>query len=49
MKVAIADDSLLFREGLRRLLSESGFSVAMACNFIGDGLRDAIDPRLRGR
>ena len=25
------------------------FSVAMACNFIGDGLRDAIDPRLRGR
>ena len=25
------------------------FSVAIACNFIGDGLRDAIDPRLRGR
>jgi ABC-type dipeptide/oligopeptide/nickel transport system permease subunit len=25
------------------------FSVAMACNFIGDGLRDAIDPRLRPR
>jgi peptide/nickel transport system permease protein len=25
------------------------FSVAMACNFIGDGLRDAIDPRLRMR
>jgi peptide/nickel transport system permease protein len=25
------------------------FSVAMACNFIGDGLRDAIDPRLRLR
>ncbi len=25
------------------------FSVAMACNFIGDGLRDAIDPRLRAR
>jgi peptide/nickel transport system permease protein len=25
------------------------FSVAMACNFIGDGLRDAIDPRLRDR
>jgi ABC-type dipeptide/oligopeptide/nickel transport system permease subunit len=25
------------------------FSVAMACNFIGDGLRDATDPRLRGR
>jgi len=25
------------------------FSVAMACNFIGDGLRDAIDPRLRSR
>jgi peptide/nickel transport system permease protein len=25
------------------------FSVAMACNFIGDGLRDAIDPRLRVR
>jgi peptide/nickel transport system permease protein len=25
------------------------FSVAMACNFVGDGLRDAIDPRLRGR
>lgn len=25
------------------------FSVAMACNFIGDGLRDAVDPRLRGR
>jgi peptide/nickel transport system permease protein len=23
------------------------FSVAMACNFIGDGLRDAVDPRLR--
>jgi peptide/nickel transport system permease protein len=25
------------------------FSVAMACNFVGDGPRDAIDPRLRGR
>jgi peptide/nickel transport system permease protein len=25
------------------------FSVAMACNFIGDGLRDATDPRLRSR
>jgi peptide/nickel transport system permease protein len=25
------------------------FSVAMACNFIGDGLRDAVDPRLRSR
>jgi peptide/nickel transport system permease protein len=25
------------------------FSVAIACNFVGDGLRDAIDPRLRGR
>ncbi len=25
------------------------FSVAMACNFIGDGLRDAIDPQLRAR
>jgi peptide/nickel transport system permease protein len=25
------------------------FSVAMACNFLGDGLRDAIDPRLRIR
>jgi peptide/nickel transport system permease protein len=25
------------------------FSVAMACNFIGDGLRDATDPRLRAR
>jgi peptide/nickel transport system permease protein len=25
------------------------FSVAIACNFIGDGLRDAIDPRLRTR
>jgi peptide/nickel transport system permease protein len=25
------------------------FSVAMACNFVGDGLRDAIDPRLRAR
>jgi peptide/nickel transport system permease protein len=25
------------------------FSVAMACNFIGDGLRDAMDPRLRMR
>jgi peptide/nickel transport system permease protein len=23
------------------------FSVAMACNFVGDGLRDAVDPRLR--
>ena len=23
------------------------FSVAMACNFVGDGLRDAIDPHLR--
>jgi peptide/nickel transport system permease protein len=23
------------------------FTVAMACNFIGDGLRDIIDPRLR--
>jgi peptide/nickel transport system permease protein len=25
------------------------FSVAVACNFVGDGLRDAIDPRLRAR
>jgi peptide/nickel transport system permease protein len=25
------------------------FSVAMACNFVGDGLRDAIDPRLRAQ
>src|SRR5205807_5557260 len=25
------------------------FLVALACNFLGDGLRDAIDPRLRGR
>ena len=25
------------------------FSVAMACNFVGDGLRDVIDPRIRGR
>ncbi len=25
------------------------FSVAVACNFVGDGLRDAIDPRLRVR
>jgi peptide/nickel transport system permease protein len=25
------------------------FSVAMGCNFFGDGLRDAIDPRLRAR
>jgi peptide/nickel transport system permease protein len=25
------------------------FLVAMACNFVGDGLRDAIDPRLRIR
>lgn len=25
------------------------FSVAIACNFIGDGLRDAIDPRMRLR
>jgi peptide/nickel transport system permease protein len=25
------------------------FSVAMACNFVGDGLRDAVDPRLRSR
>jgi peptide/nickel transport system permease protein len=24
-------------------------SVAMACNFVGDGLRDAIDPRSRAR
>jgi peptide/nickel transport system permease protein len=23
------------------------FSVAMACNFVGDGLRDALDPHLR--
>jgi len=27
----------------------ASFSVAMACHFVGDGLRDAIDPRLRGR
>ena len=25
------------------------FTVAMACNFIGDGLRDTIDPRTRSR
>jgi peptide/nickel transport system permease protein len=25
------------------------FTVAMACNFVGDGLRDAIDPHLRAR
>ena len=25
------------------------FSVVMALNFIGDGLRDALDPRTRGR
>src|SRR5581483_12337580 len=25
------------------------FTVAMACNFVGDGLRDTIDPRLRLR
>jgi peptide/nickel transport system permease protein len=25
------------------------FSVAVACNFFGDGLRDVTDPRLRGR
>jgi peptide/nickel transport system permease protein len=25
------------------------FSVVMALNFIGDGLRDALDPRSRGR
>jgi peptide/nickel transport system permease protein len=25
------------------------FSVVMALNFLGDGLRDALDPRRRGR
>jgi peptide/nickel transport system permease protein len=25
------------------------FTVAMACNFVGDGIRDTIDPRSRSR
>ncbi len=33
MRVVIADDSLLFREGLSRLLTETGFEVAAA---VGD-------------
>jgi len=30
-------------------LSFAAVLVALACNFLGDGLRDAIDPRLRVR
>lgn len=36
MRVGLADDSVLFREGLSRLLSELGFDVAFAVGSVDD-------------
>jgi len=41
MRVVIADDSVLFREGLARVLAEDGFEVA-AQTGDADALRDAV-------
>jgi DNA-binding NarL/FixJ family response regulator len=42
MRVALVDDSLLFREGLARLVSELGFEVAFQSGTV-DGLEDLTD------
>ena len=42
MRVMLADDSLLFREGLARLLAEAGFDIAgLAAD--GEGLIALVD------
>ena len=41
MRVVIADDSVLFREGLARVLAEDGFEVAAQAGD-ADALRDAV-------
>ena len=42
MRVALADDSLLFREGLTRLMAEAGFEVAGQAGD-ADGLFELVD------
>ena len=42
MRIALADDSLLFREGLARLLTERGFDVAGQATD-ADGLLTLVD------
>ena len=42
MRVVIADDSVLLREGLRRLLTEAGHEI-IACVGDGDALLSALD------
>ena len=42
MRVALAEDGMLFREGLARLLAEGGFTVVASCEG-PDGLLTAID------
>ena len=41
MRVAIAEDSVLLREGLARLLSDSGFDVVAQCEDADELLRQA--------
>jgi DNA-binding NarL/FixJ family response regulator len=41
MRVVIADDSVLFREGLARVLADGGFEVAAQAGD-GDALREAV-------
>ncbi len=36
MRVAIAEDSVLLREGLRRLLQDAGFEVVAQCETADD-------------
>ena len=42
MRVALAEDAMLFREGLARLLTEAGFSVVASCE-TADELLSAIE------
>ena len=51
MRVLIADDEVLLREGLARLLEDAGFEVAGRCGDAGALLRmvEAAGPRSRRR
>jgi DNA-binding NarL/FixJ family response regulator len=45
MRVVIAEDSVLLREGLERLLSEQGIAVDFSCDNAEDLLREVADRR----
>jgi DNA-binding NarL/FixJ family response regulator len=42
VRVALADDGMLFREGVARLLAEGGFAITASCA-TADGLLEAVE------